>query len=224
MDLEFPALRASQLYGMVREGVERVLARAVDDLAALTIREGRMWRLTARRMGWDYRAVARSAEGFGWQAEQWLAGSDLSREQALALKGSVDELKVAVRRVLEACERGVREGDGLEVFADFDGEGYGVLLGLLDQELAGDRAMMEFLREVVADGIPFVHTRAEFEDVRASYAGQAAIIAELSGAERRLRPKGMKRSANVREKLALLRRNEKAIGRLAERALAMYEH
>ncbi len=222
MDLEFPALEASQLYGMVREEVERLLARAVDDLAALTIREGRMWRLTARRMGWDYCAVARTAEGFGRQAEDWLAASDLSREQALALKGSVDELKVAVRRVLEACERGVREGDGFEVFADGDGEGYGVLLGLLDQEMAGDRVVTAFLREVVGDGIPFLHSRLEFEDVKAFYRRQAAIIAELSRAEQRLRPKGMMRTASMRAKLAALRRREKCIGRLVEGALAMY--
>lgn len=224
MTSAFPTYAASVFCPATQMAVEEMLGKVADDLAELRVGKGAMWRLTARRMLLDYGNIERQALIIALQVEQWEADSDLSKDQVLKLKATVRELTRLVRQVQQAAERGILEGDGLGVFADGDSEGYEVVLGLIDQELSGDEAIKGFLREVLADKMPFLHDPAEFVKLQVFYAPQLAMVAELCCQERRLRKVGASaRSKRAISKLAKLRRNVPSIEKMLTRVLAMYD-
>lgn len=211
---------ARDVYAGLKDAVSGILDKAVQDSAELHAAGG-TWKLTARRMAFDYDRIQSTVEGMRDAVMRGIDRGELQPPHSTELLHTLAVLLNCIRALMAEARRGIEHGGDLSFFRAGSEEGRKILGSLLGQELTADDVIKARLEEVMEDDFPALYRPDEFIGMKAFYDEQNGVLEELGSQARRLSGgQGISRSDKV--KLDKLKRNVIWIRKRVGRALAWY--
>lgn len=211
---------ARDAYSAIKEMAEGLLMKAARDAAELHASRG-SWKLTARRMAFDYGRVGLAVEGMRDAVVHGTERGELAPPYSTELLQVLATLQTSIRLLLSDARRAEDNGSDLSGYPEGDKEGLDVLLRLIGQEIEGDGIVRERLAEVLEDAFPALYRPEEFLGMRAFYEERSGVLDHLHSELLRLSGgKGISKQSKA--KWSMLKRNDAWIRKRIERALSWY--
>jgi hypothetical protein len=208
----------------MRESVEGLLDNAVRHETDMKLHGGVFWKLTARRMLFDYARIGAAVEAYRASLEGGLRDGHVLPEDSRDVYAMMDAFGRVSDTILAGARRGLKSGKTLASVAEEDPGAPGVIGKMVGQELEGDANVIDRLKDVTSDAFPALYSREEFLDLQGFYEEQPGVIAELAAANKRFRakmPEHMRKEQQA--SIAKLKRNHARIMRMLDKAFLMFE-
>lgn len=208
----------------MRASVEKYLDKAVRHETEMRLHGGVFWRLTGRRMSFDYERIEDAVAAYGESVAQGMRDGHLMLEESRDVLVMLESFREISGRLLKSVRRAMTSGKTLASLGVDDPRSPTIVGNLMRQELEGDANVIDRLKDVTGDAFPALYSRKEFLELAGLYEDQQTVIAELADAHKRFKatmPEAMRKEQKAM--LAKLKRNHARIMRMLDKAFLMFE-
>lgn len=217
-------MMARHSLAMIRDTISDLLDKAVKDETDFKLHGGVTWKLTARRMLFDYSRIDRASDGYRRVIEKGLSKGYFSHTEVIDVVLMLVEFARVVNALVKGARSALKDGQALTALADDDSEAPEFIGEMISQEQHGDEMVIERLKDVIADPLSVLYSRMEFAELQGFYEDQPRVIAELGAAHKHFRDRMPMASRTTQQsQLAKLKRNHSRILRMLDKVFLMYE-